>query len=148
MIIRAVRFGERPTSAKAAWITLGSDYVVLELVIQPSSGRIDARVITDEGGRVEGLFALADFEITDRRLSETWRFTHEEDLITIGLEAFGGSFWENFYDDNPHPRLLSDRHADRMTAVQRFDEVVADLHAEAGRIWVNAPPVSSDIPQP
>jgi hypothetical protein len=96
--------------------------------------------MTDEGGRISGLFDLSDFGITDDHLSRYWRVRFEDSHLQLQPGAWMvPDFWETFHNEDPTV-LVPD-------ATERFDTTVRAVFGEAGVDWKNAPPPwsTSDI---
>jgi hypothetical protein len=109
MIVRCIRLSNWSGAAVAAsaWVTVGRDYRVLTLIWDFScEKKAMVRLLSDEG--VPALFNLADFEITDSRLSAYWQLVG----VTAGvweltpLDWSEPGFWERFFDGDPGARQL------------------------------------------
>jgi len=144
LIVRVVACGDRAPRPIREWLTIGAEYVALSLEVSSPRGA-SVRVITDEGGRSAGVFALGDFEIIDGRLSSLWTVRQRNGQLSIEPTAWDEEFWTDFYMDWPGPKALTAMANDRRSAIELFDDAVREMHAEAGRVWRNAPPIASDI---
>lgn len=115
--------------AKSDYLTLGHEYVVLAIqaFVAPKVPSVKALLLTDAGGRSAGLFNLADFEITDDRVSSHWRTSFDAELLHIQHERWTvPAFWEAFYAEPPLAPVPDAR--------ERFDAGVRELLAEAGAV--------------
>jgi hypothetical protein len=116
---------------KSDYMTLGREYVVLavQAFVAPKVPSVKVLLLTDVGGRSVGLFNLADFEITEGRISSYWRTTFEADLLHIQHERWAApGFWEAFDDELPVAQVPDAR--------ERFDNGIRELLAEAGAVVI------------
>jgi hypothetical protein len=127
------------------WLTLGSEYVVLALYAaiegKPS---VEVRLIPDEGGRINALFDLADFEITDPRPSELWRVAFYDGHLRLEPEAWMvPAFWSVFFGDMPVVHVAGDP-GPIPDVTERFDNAVRAMMEEARQDWPNEPTASDE----
>jgi hypothetical protein len=131
--------------AHSPWLTLGSEYVVLSLYVSTEGKRgVEIRLIPDEGGRINALFDLADFEITDPRPSAQWRVAiHDGDLHLEPEAWMVPGFWSVFFGDEPAVHVAGDP-GPIPDVTERFDNAVRAMMEEAGHDWPNEPPASDE----
>lgn len=125
----------RQSIPKSAYLTIGREYVVLAISVYLGvpSPQTKVQLLTDVGGRVHGMFDLADFEITDDRPSRFWRVRFADSHLLIQPELWMAPwFWETFHNDGPAVPVPD--------AVERFDKAVRALLEEAGAVWKDEPP--------
>lgn len=111
-----------------AWLSIGSDYVVLSLALMP--GRAPhVRVLTDDPG-FEGLFDIGLFTILDATVSRHWSFSVGEfGVMEVGPPSWTPQFWEDYYDDSS-----AVRHVGKVddSAREAFWGAVALIYEENG----------------
>lgn len=81
------------------WITIGKEYVVLEVEIYPGKD-ILYRLISDQSDESPALFNAKQFDIVSGQLCSSWRMS----LLSGGILNLGPAswesigFWEKCYD--------------------------------------------------
>jgi hypothetical protein len=109
MIVRCVRqvsivgVLQSPTDS---WLTVGRDYTVLELAMDPtrSEGFRSVEVRVEAGhDATPGLFSGTNFVVVDGRLPSNWRATISENgRLDLGPESWQQrGFWEDYFDREP-----------------------------------------------
>ena len=84
------------------WITIGKEYIVLEISINPGS-EIYYRLVGDNPDESPGLYDAIQFEVTSNKLPSTWRVEQMKsgDLYLSPLPWQIKGFWEDCYDLDP-----------------------------------------------
>jgi hypothetical protein len=139
MKVRATRLRD-PNGMKlgdSPWITPGREYLALAVTVGEHCARV--AVITDEGGRVHAWFDLVDFEITDSRPSSMWRIGFRNGELAMAPESWSTpGFWEDVADNADRAFAVGESGPDR-DVIDRFDETVRSMMAEAGMAWTGDP---------
>jgi hypothetical protein len=143
VIVRLAQYGEGPRSAKPGWLTLGAEYVVVTLRFAKNGQAALIEVVPDEGGVQLASVDLGDFEVIDGRASASWLLTEDESGWSLAPESWSEpGIWDDYFMDNVEPRPLASIGAGSQAAAHLIASQIAEMHAEAGRQWPNAPALS------
>jgi hypothetical protein len=88
---------------KSSWLTIGKDYLVLEVVAERSETKF--RVISDDAG-TPILARSSQFEIISEVIPKCWVETSGPGSLTFSPAAFQETgFWERYFDGDKAARL-------------------------------------------
>jgi hypothetical protein len=104
MKVRCLRIASPATGEeldKSSWLTVGREYVVLQIVALPGR-EVLLRLEGDKPGS-PGLWESSLFETVDTGIPASWSAHVDEDgNLSIGPDAWRRQgFWDDFFDDDP-----------------------------------------------
>ncbi len=84
------------------WLTIGKEYIVLELEIYPTK-RVLYRLVGDNENKMPALYDSSQFQIITASLSKNWQINQLKDgSLIIGPNSWQTlGFWEDCYDMEP-----------------------------------------------
>jgi hypothetical protein len=99
----------------SGWLTVGKEYLVLEVVVDQQSGS-KFRIISDDA-RTPILAFASEFEAVSDTIPKCWVATFGADWLHLSPAAFQGGFWERYFDGD-------------VATLNEFDEVVKLIEIE------------------
>lgn len=119
MKVTCIKLGSLPTKSSSSdhdgWVTLGKEYVVLEIYGRGSS--LKFRILGDDG-ITPALQSAEQFEITSPEIPPNWIFRmypDEEWELTPAAWA-SGEFWMAYFDGDPSAKALFEKVASELEA--------------------------------
>jgi len=88
----------RDESPRDSWFTVGKEYLVLEIYLDPANKRSMYRIEADNGV-TPVLTTITDFVIVSGDIPSSWVAMQTDEMITFGPSAWmQPGFWEAFFD--------------------------------------------------
>jgi hypothetical protein len=118
MIVRCIRLldARREPVRTSPWLTIGKEYLVLEVVVDEQNGSRFRVISDDAGGPI--LAWSSEFEAVSDAIPKCWVATFKPpDFLVFSPTAFRGGFWERYFDDDAGAR-------------NEFNEVVKLIESE------------------
>lgn len=84
------------------WLTIGKEYIVLEIEISPSR-KIFYRLVGDNENKMPALYSSSQFDVLIGDMPKNWKVSQLSDgTLVLGPSAWQpSSFWEDCYDHDP-----------------------------------------------
>ena len=99
----------------SSWLTIGKEYVVLEVFVDHQTGS-RFRVISDDAG-TPILARSSEFEAVSDEIPKCWVATFGPNWLAFRPSSFRGDFWERYFDGDKGAR-------------NEFNEVVKAIEEE------------------
>jgi len=87
--------------ATSPWITIGKEYIVLEVSVNPGR-EIYYRLVGDNLDESPGLYDAIQFEVTSNKIPSTWKIRQSSNVeLDLGPEPWQiRGFWEDCYNSD------------------------------------------------